>query len=785
MVGIAVLLIFTLPLAYSAIVVPLSAEQQAAAAVALIAAAAIGSFSRSLRPFIIFLSAFASARYLYWRISSTVNMDSTADAIASLLLLSAEIYGLVILFLGYFQTVELTHRTPPPVPDPPPTVDVLIPTYNEPVDILRRTVIGALAMDYPAKRVYVLDDGRRPEISEMAASLGAIYLTRANNEGAKAGNLNHALRQTTGELVAIFDADHVPVRSFLAKTAGFFANPKLGLVQTAQHFYNPDPYERNLNLTGRVAPEQNFFYHVIQPGNDFWNAAFFCGSCAVLRRSALDSVGGFRTRTVTEDSHTALELHAKGWHSVYLRMPLAAGLAAETFAAHVKQRIRWARGMAQILRVDCPLLKRGLSLPQRLNYFNAMLHFFFGVPRLILILAPLAFLFGGLHPLKADSLAVIAYILPHISLSTIANSIISRRYRHSFWAAVYEVSIAPYTAAVTLMALINPRFGKFNVTEKGASLAEARYDVRSSMITVGLLAFTLAGLVVAFPWRLGWFAYEGREQSELDAIVINSIWTLGNLLVLAAAACVGFEQPQQRRAPRIRHDFEAQIHHAGETVRCRTVDISETGVRVRLGAVRLLPSECRIAIGSTVYVAAERTRYDWAGTGEVEAAFDFRGLSDQVRHQLVRLIFCEDESWTRQHYPEDRLLRSFWYLVTTPWRATKARRTVKSLAPAIFGRWKCFYGSLTCVCTQVSGADAVVRFEGEAPAPSVEHLFRIEMEPGLTLEANAALVDRNRLEFRWPDRASEAVFWETLYTAESARKPVIPSPWGHWIEDLK
>src|SRR5262249_23140926 len=252
--------------------------------------------------------------------------------------------------------------------------------------------------------------------------------------------------RTHGDLVAIFDADHVPVRGFLRKTVGFFQDERVALVQSAQHFFNPDPYERNLNLQGRIAPEQTFFYHVIQPGNDFWNSAFFCGSAAVLRRKAIESIGGFKTSTVTEDAHTALELHARGWRSVYLALPLAAGLATESFAAHVVQRMRWARGMAQILRLDCPLFKKGLPLPQRLNSSTAMLHFFFGLPRLIMIAAPLFFLLFGPRSSRPAALAVVAYILPQMGLTTTGNALISERFRPSFWGGVYEVSIAPYTA---------------------------------------------------------------------------------------------------------------------------------------------------------------------------------------------------------------------------------------------------------------------------------------------------------------------------------------------------
>src|SRR5262245_40505809 len=558
LIGIAVLLVIGLPFLYSAIVVPLSPWEQAKVSMAMIALGLLAGFSRFLRPLVIFLSCFASMRYFYWRVSSTINLDSSADATVSLLLLLAEIYGLLILFLGYFQTIEVQQRTSP-VPKAFPGVDIFIPTYNESVDIVRRTVIGAQTIDYPHKTVYVLDDGHRPEIRMMAEDLGATYLSRPDNQHAKAGNLNYALRHTRGELIAVFDADHVPVRGFLSKTVGFFEDERVALVQTAQHFFNADPFERNLGLLGRIPPEQQFFYHVIQPGNDFWNSAFFCGSCAVLRRTALEEAGGFKMETVTEDAHKSMELHSRGYISIYLPVALAAGLATESYRAHVQQRMRWARGMAQILRTDCPLFKKGLALGQRLNYFNAMLHFFFGLPRLIMILGPLSFLLFGIHPIKADVPAVIAYILPHIGLSMIANSTISKSYRHSFSAGVYEVAIAPYTAAVTLLALVNPKLGKFNVTDKGTHRDAARFDYVTSWPTLALLGLSTFGLMIAFPVRLLVFGRYGVDSGELDAILINSVWAVANFISLLAAACVAYEQPQKRAVPRVRRLYPCSL----------------------------------------------------------------------------------------------------------------------------------------------------------------------------------------------------------------------------------
>ncbi|MDA1259084.1 MAG: glycosyltransferase [Planctomycetota bacterium] len=269
------------------------------------------------------LSATASLRYLTWRATSTLTLEVPADAIASVLLFAAECYTVSLLLLGHFQTFRLRRRSTPPVRPGTvwPTVDVFITTVNESVEVVRRTVIGCRAMRYPGeRRLWILDDGRRESMRALAEQFGFGYLTREDNAHAKAGNLNAALARTAGDLIAQFDADHVPVRSFLEETVPFLMDDEiLAFVQTPHHFHNPDVYQRNLLLGGSVANEQDMFFKVLQPGNDHWNAAFFCGSNAVLRRKAIADVGGFATETITEDAHTALRMHARGWRSALLR----------------------------------------------------------------------------------------------------------------------------------------------------------------------------------------------------------------------------------------------------------------------------------------------------------------------------------------------------------------------------------------------------------------------------------------------------------------------------------
>src|SRR5205085_1055470 len=279
-------------------------------------------------------------------------------------------------------------------------------------------------------------------------------------------------------------------------------------------------------------------------GNDLWNASFFCGSCAVLRRSAIESIGGFAVATVTEDAHTALRMHRAGWDSAYLRLPLAAGLATERLAIHVGQRMRWARGMTQIFRLDNPWLGRGLSFGQRICYMNAMLHFFFGVPRFIFLTAPLAYLMFRLNIIAASGLMVIAYALPHLWHSTLTNSRLQSRYRHSFWGEIYESVLAMYLLRPTLTTLINPKRGKFNVTEKGGLLPADYFDykiVRPHLIIATLLILALiVGLV---RWWL-------IDYGDTDVLLLNIFWAVFNLVTIAAAIAVAYEAPPLRGAVR-------------------------------------------------------------------------------------------------------------------------------------------------------------------------------------------------------------------------------------------
>ncbi|EEQ18942.1 Cellulose synthase catalytic subunit [UDP-forming] [Yersinia intermedia ATCC 29909] len=495
---------------------------------------------------LIVLSLTVSCRYLWWRYTETLNWDDPVSLVCGLLLLFAETYAWVVLVLGYFQTIWPLNRQPVAMPDDInswPTIDLMVPTYNEDLGVVKPTIYAALGIDWPKDKIniYILDDGNRPAFKAFAAEVGVHYIARPTHEHAKAGNINHALKQAHGEFVAIFDCDHVPTRSFLQLTLGwFFKDTRLGILQTPHHFFSPDPFERNLGRFRQTPNEGTLFYGLVQDGNDMWDATFFCGSCAVLRRSALDAVGGIAVETVTEDAHTSLRMHRKGYSSAYIRIPQAAGLATESLSAHIGQRIRWARGMVQIFRLDNPLFGKGLRWVQRLCYVNAMLHFLSGVPRLIFLTAPLAFLLLHAYIIFAPALAIALYVLPHMIHASLTNSRLQGKYRHSFWSEIYETVLAWYIARPTTIALLNPHKGTFNVTAKGGLVEEQHVDWVITRPYMTLVLLNLAGLIAGL-WRLG-----HGPSNEIMTVVISLVWVIYNMTILGGAVAVAVEAKQVR-----------------------------------------------------------------------------------------------------------------------------------------------------------------------------------------------------------------------------------------------
>lgn len=585
------------------------------------------------------ISLLATGRYAWWRLTNTLDFDSWFEAFLGYGLLTAEAYTWLVAMMGFIQAAWPLKRRPETMSEDTshwPTVDVFIPTYNEPVSVLRPTVLAAMALDWPPDklRVYILDDGRRPLMREFAESVGVAYRIRPDNFHAKAGNLNFALQHTDGELVAIFDCDHIPTRSFLKTTAGWFQrDPQLAMLQTPHHFFSPDPFERNLGTFRTVPNEGALFYGLLQDGSDFWNATFFCGSCAVLRRKPLMEVGGIAVETVTEDAHTALKMQRRGYNTAYINEIQAAGLATESLSAHVGQRIRWARGMAQIFRTDNPFLGKGLNVWQRMCYANAMLHFFFGLPRLVFLTAPLAYLFFGLQIMHANAAILALYVVPYILQANLANAHIQGKYRHSFWAEVYETVLAWYVALPTTVALINPRLGTFNVTAKGGLVANPYFDWMISRPNGILAALNLAALLVGLFQLFSW------NSEQPATIVLNLFWTSYNLLILGAALGVASESRQVRRTHRVMTHLPATLYmDNGQVFQAECIDFSMTGVGLKLGR------DVNLAVGERVQVGLMMAETEHTFPAHVvlgkEHGMVGLELDELDRDQQIALVQC-------------------------------------------------------------------------------------------------------------------------------------------------
>ena len=627
-------------------------------AVAMMVRRIPGRFSALM---LIVLSLTVSCRYIWWRYTSTLNWNDPVSLVCGLILLIAETYAWVVLVLGYFQVVWPLNRQPVPLPKDMsqwPTVDIFVPTYNEDLNVVKNTIYASLGIDWPKDKltIWILDDGGRETFRQFAETVGVKYIARTTHEHAKAGNINNALKYAKGEFVSIFDCDHVPTRSFLQMTMGWFLKEKeLAMMQTPHHFFSPDPFERNLGRFRKTPNEGTLFYGLVQDGNDMWDATFFCGSCAVIRRAPLDQIGGIAVETVTEDAHTSLRLHRLGYSSAYMRIPQAAGLATESLSAHIGQRIRWARGMVQIFRLDNPLLGKGLKLPQRLCYVNAMFHFLSGIPRLVFLTAPLAFLLLHAYIIYAPALMIALFVVPHMIHASLTNSKIQGKYRHSFWSEIYETVLAWYIAPPTMVALVAPHKGKFNVTAKGGLVEEEYVDWVISRPYIFLVLLNIFGVMVGI-WR-----YFYGPENEVLTVFVSIAWVFYNLVVLGGAVAVSVESKQLRRAHRVEISMPAAIaREDGHLFSCTVHDFSDGGLGIKING------QAQVLEGQKVNLLLKRGQQEYVFPAQVvrvsgnEIGLQLMPLTTRQHIDFVQCTFARADTWAlwQDSFPEDKPLES-------------------------------------------------------------------------------------------------------------------------------
>lgn len=552
-------------------------------------------------------------RYLYWRVTSTLPPVSEPwSFVPGIMLFMAELYSISMLAINMVVVADPIHREKIQITGEQkdwPTVDIFVPTYNEDLMILGVTLAAARNIDYPTDKlnVYLLDDGgsdfrcfhhasesvregakaRRAELSAFAKELGITYLTRARNEHAKAGNMNEALKTTKGDIVVVFDADHAPSRDFLKKTIGYFqADPKLFLVQTPHQFLNPDPIEKNIGSFDVMPSENEMFYTIIQRGLDKWNGSFFCGSAAVLRRVALNEVGGFAGITITEDCETAVELHSRGWNSAYVDDPMIAGFQPETFTSFIGQRSRWCQGMLQILILKRPAFKRGLSMPQRLAYLSIMLNWLFPLSRFMFMIAPAFFILFDLHIYNASFDEFLAFTVFSLIASTMMQNHIFGTVRWPWMSELYEYVQSYHLSRAIFSVILKPHSPSFNVTNKSETLEEDFFSDSGwfHLITFGFLFVTVAAAIGRMM----------QESGTNELLYVVGFWALFNLIIAGLGLGAVAERKQRRRHYRMPYaggPVQAALEFGGGRYFGSIKDIAIGGLCVQIPASQNTPVE--------------------------------------------------------------------------------------------------------------------------------------------------------------------------------------------------
>jgi cellulose synthase (UDP-forming) len=339
-----------------------------------------------------------------------------------------------------------------------PTIDVFITVYGEPIEIVLVTIRAAREMQVE-HRTWVLDDGDSDELRAVCAEEGVGYLRRTEHVHAKAGNINAALKRTDGEFVMILDADHVPSPDFLLRTLPHMHDPLVAFVQTPQAF----PSARGLVATG-AAESQRIFYELVLPGKNFFNAVFCVGTNVVFRRRALDEIGGMYTASNSEDIWTSIELHRRGWRSVFVPETLARGLAPDSLLSYFKQQFRWAYGAFEVLLRGRLFRGKGLTVDQRFQYLLAGVNYLLSVAALILMCLPAVYLLFGLSPIRTDISTWLIHYAPFYLMIMLVTVLQLGGFKPS--AIVTSIAAAPVHVRALIMAIFKRKV-RWTVTNAG------------------------------------------------------------------------------------------------------------------------------------------------------------------------------------------------------------------------------------------------------------------------------------------------------------------------------
>jgi cellulose synthase (UDP-forming) len=519
-----------------------------------------------------------------------------------------------------------------------PEVDVWIATYNEEWPILEKTIVGALNLDYPKHkiRILILDDGRRAWLAAKCSSLDVEYITRPDSRDKKAGNHNHALSISTAPFILSLDADFVPFPNFLFRTLGFFNDTQVAVVQTPQTYYNVDAMRSSM-LLDQAPDELAFFYREEQPSRDAWDAAFYCGSCAVLRRSALIDIGGFVTATDIEDLATSVKLCANGYKARYLNETLSVGLSAESLAVLHDQRNRWCRGSLQVVFSRFGPFGKGLGFMQRILFRQSHWLVWSVIPILFLIAPALLWLLEWRVYTSRDTWNVLWLPIIMLVTSGLAMTWLARMRWHPILSPAMQIFLAIELIPTALTSVLKP-FGRplirvLPVTPKGSSATPSRVDLHTFVPLAFIVSVTLASLLYSL--LLGRMPLQNLP--ELAGAVL---WTVYALMVGVLACLMCFERPYRRGEERFAVCQPATVLVNGKHAEVLLLDVSLTGARVT-GPIFKGIQMGHEALLTIPTIGPMTGRVVRRGTAGSEVGLLWEGVSDAVRHRLIRAIFTD------------------------------------------------------------------------------------------------------------------------------------------------
>lgn len=605
------------------------------------------------------LALFLGVRYINWRITETVlpyTGESTPEMIWIWLVLIVE----VMIYIEVFVFLTIMSRYHPrgteadareilfEAQNTYPPVDVFIPTYNEPIEVLEKTIIGAANMDYPDFTVWVLDDQRRDWLREFCEDFDNVnYLTRPDNTHAKAGNMNNGLAHATGEYVCVFDADFVPHRNFIRRTIGFFDDPQIGIVQTPQHFFNKDPIQTNLGIDKEWPDEQRLFFDKMAECRDAWDVSFCCGSCSIIRRQALDEIGGFPTESITEDLLTTLKMYRRGYITRYLNEKLSMGLAAESLEAFFVQRGRWCQGGIQSIFLPDGPLGSGVSWIKRIMFFpwSWIIQY---PTRFVIMLIPMVYLWTGLSPLVyTDFDDLISYQAPMFLMYFLTMMWMLPGHYMPLLSTAQGLFATFRLLPTVITSIINPFGTPFRVTPKGTNNNTQTFDKITFFFIFGVILATLAGVMInLFP--------ETQVLSNTQFFPVALGWAVFNVLTMGIAAMMCFDAPRKRAEERFEVRESVTLWSGDQSEPATMFDISVGGARTCVSNNDVTHLEIT-GVGK-IPVKLIR-RFPWKNP--VYCTFTFEHTTE-TRRALIAHLFSGKYSNTVQMKAQSGIFQSLW-----------------------------------------------------------------------------------------------------------------------------